>query len=84
MTKEEKMRLQDLMMSFADDFVQRYYVVEPPIIETDREIFSGYRQESKSEDNKRKQSINIKFSATQPSRKEIENWLTVWIEGVEF
>ena len=87
MMKDDQKKLVDVMMSFMDEFVQRYYVCDPPVIKKSDNIDLGYRQPSQRElkghQTKKKQSINLAFQTTQPSRKEIEGWLKVWVQTQE-
>ena len=88
MEKDEQKKITDLMMSFLDEFVQRYYVSEHPTIKKSDSISPGYRpttqKELKGIQTKKRQSINFTFSTIQPSRKEIESWVKVWIQTRDF
>ena len=82
--KDDQKNLVGVMMAFMDESVQRYYVCEHPVINKSDNIDLGYRQPSQRElkghQTKKKASIKLVFQTTQPSRKEIEGWLKVWVQ----
>lgn len=85
--KQRLGELIDLIMSFLDEFVQRYYVVEPQTIKKSYSITFGYRpttqKELKGQQIKKRQSINFTFNTVQPSRMEIESLVKVWVQTHE-
>ena len=88
MDKDEQKKLIDLMMSFLDEFFERYYVSEYPTIKKSDSISPGYRpttqRELKGIQTKKRQSINFTFSTIQPSRKEIQSCVKVWLQTRDF
>lgn len=76
MDAKEAKALEKLLMKFCDELFQKMFVSYPPFIMTSKNIHVGYRAKVKNEKpdqelSEERQSIRLKFYATQPSREEV-------------
>ena len=76
MDAKEVKAYEQLLMKFCDELFQRFYICNPPYVITSKNINVGYRSILKNDKPgqelpEERQSIRLKFYATQPSREEV-------------
>jgi hypothetical protein len=76
---QDKTMIQNILLSFADELVEEYFVYEDSNTITKVILFDGYRP-YKREDKKPPQSIfSTRFTAIQPSRADIEKCISFFV-----
>tara|TARA_R100000005_G_C4986757_1_gene194884 strand:- start:564 stop:812 length:249 start_codon:yes stop_codon:yes gene_type:complete len=73
---EQKNELRHILKRYTDKLVDRYYVTHPPQIYKSDNVGLGYSRN----ENTPSQSIRFGFKTTQPTERELDSLIKVFID----
>lgn len=75
----EEKELQSILLQYFDEFIEDYFVFESPDTDSQIKIYKGYRPKRRKDGSRPQSVYSAKFSAVQPSREEIEKYVSFYI-----